>query len=129
MPSESLHQIFNTKIMMIKENEKPTFDTLPECVGLLMKEVSSIKLLLEQQNFSKVDNEKPLSVSEACAFLNLAQPTIYSLHSRNEIPAMRKNGRLYFFKQDLIDYLKSGKKAHDVSTSAIAHVKIKGGRR
>lgn len=114
---------------MVKENVNPTFDTLPEAVGLLMREVNSIKLLLEQQNFSKVDNEKPLTVSEACAFLNLAQPTIYSLHSRNEIPAMRKNGRLYFFKQDLVDYLKSGKKTHETPTSAVAHVKIKGGRR
>lgn len=111
---------------MVNLDSKPTFDTLPEAVGLLMKEVSSIKLLLEQQNGNKVDNEKPLTVSEACAFLNLAQPTIYSLHSRNEIPAMRKNGRLYFFKQDLVDYLKSGKKTQEAPTSAIAHVKIKG---
>jgi len=111
---------------MVTLDSKPTHDTLPEAVGLLMREISSIKLLLEQQNFGKVDNEKPLNVSEACAFLNLAQPTIYSLHSRNEIPAMRKNGRLYFFKQDLVDYLKSGKKTHETPTNAFAHVKIKG---
>ena len=42
----------------------------------------------------------------ACEFLGLTENAIKLKCNKNEIPYMKKNGRLYFSKADLIHYLK-----------------------
>jgi excisionase family DNA binding protein len=59
---------------------------------------------------SKV-NEEPeiLDVSEAAKFLGLAQGTIYNMAGQCKIPSYKEFGRRYFFKSELIEWIKSGK--------------------
>lgn len=58
----------------------------------------------------KHSHEKPLNVEEAAEFLDLSKSHIYKLSSRGEIPHYKPTGkRLYFLKEDLIDFLKAGK--------------------
>ncbi|MBK0403879.1 helix-turn-helix domain-containing protein [Adhaeribacter sp. BT258] len=57
------------------------------------------------------DTDEMLTVDQAAGFLSLGTATIYSMVSRKEIPYMKPNGkRLYFSKQELTDWLKSGRK-------------------
>lgn len=68
----------------------------------------------------KVDNltikpeGKPLeddltNVSGASKILNCKKGTIYNLVHKNVIPHHKKGGKLYFFKSELIEYIRTGK--------------------
>jgi len=57
-------------------------------------------------------NLRKLNVQETAEFLGISEPTVYSKTSRGELPACKAPGskRLFFFEDDLIAYLKSGRK-------------------
>jgi excisionase family DNA binding protein len=50
-----------------------------------------------------------LTVKEAAKLLNLAVPTIYGLVHRRQIPFHKKTKRLYFFKDQIIKWIQSGR--------------------
>lgn len=55
--------------------------------------------------------EQLLTIQEAGKLLHLTVPTIYSKHSKGELPGVCKQGkRLYFSKQSLIEWIKEGRK-------------------
>ncbi len=94
--------------------EKLTFDDLPEAINQLRKDVDVIMTLV-QQMANKEDvgaSDKPLNVKEAAEFLNLSVQTVYSKVSKQELPFSKSQGskRLYFFRKDLLDYLKDNRK-------------------
>lgn len=62
----------------------------------------------EQNNQSNSD--ELLTVQDTAKFLNLSVPTIYSLISKGELPVMKRSKRCYFSKQELIEYLKQGRR-------------------
>ncbi|RAU81976.1 helix-turn-helix domain-containing protein [Pontibacter arcticus] len=72
-----------------------------------------------------------LTVQEAAKFLHLAVPTVYSMVQRKEFAASKRGGRLYFFKSDLIAYLKGGRKKsnNEIQAEAARYIgkKRKGG--
>lgn len=90
--------------------EKPTFDQLPEAFcqfsNTLEENNRLLRQLLNQTN--EPISDKPLTAIEAAKFLDLALPTIYSKVSRNEMPSIKRGKRLYFFKDQLVEYLKNG---------------------
>ena len=64
-----------------------------------------------------VRNEQPehsdqlLTIDEASTLLHLSKATVYTKVSRNELPGVCKRGkRLYFDRQIIIDWIKSGRK-------------------
>jgi excisionase family DNA binding protein len=54
--------------------------------------------------------EQLLTIQEAAEFLSLTVPTMYSKVSKNELPVMKRSKRLYFSKNELLEYLKAGRK-------------------
>lgn len=56
------------------------------------------------------ETEEILTIKEAAALLSLSVPTIYGLVSRAEIPVNKQGKRLYFSKQELIAWIKAGRK-------------------
>jgi excisionase family DNA binding protein len=50
-----------------------------------------------------------MSVKQAADFLQLAPSTIYRLVNTSHIPYMKKTGRLYFDRNELINWLKEGR--------------------
>ncbi|AUC16838.1 hypothetical protein BTO06_17550 [Tenacibaculum sp. SZ-18] len=100
--------------------ESITFEMLPHAVAILLNEVSELKGLLsqEKENIPKHESsEQFFNVRQTANFLGLTSATIYSKVSRKELPFMKRNGRLYFSKQELLDYLKEGKVNHQDSVS------------
>ena len=59
-----------------------------------------------QQN----DDVEFLDVNEACKFLGIAKPTHYTKCSKQIIPHFKQGKKLYFHKEELIAWLKSGKR-------------------
>lgn len=87
-----------------------TFDQLPQAVGKLHDKLDSIEQLLKESQRQPQDTDELLSISEAAKFLNLSVPTIYSKVCRKEVPVNKQGKRLYFYRSELINWIKSGRK-------------------
>ena len=70
-----------------------------------------------------------LTIQEAAKVINLSVPTIYGLVSRSEIPVCKKSKRLYFSKQELMTWIKSGRKKTNDEIEAEANKQLGKGKR
>lgn len=96
-----------------------TFEQLPEAVTILTNQVNELKLLLlEKKKETPTDLvDEFLTIKEAASLLHLSVPTLYSKHSKGEIPNVSKRGkRLYFSKQSLINWVKEGNQKSKLET-------------
>jgi excisionase family DNA binding protein len=50
--------------------------------------------------------EKPLSTKEAADFLGVSRQTLYDLRKKDKLKAHALGGKVYYFRQDLLDALK-----------------------
>lgn len=91
---------------------KYTFEELPQAISTLHDKVDSIKdLLLDQQQKQQSPHSDLLTINGAAEFLSLSVPTLYTKVSRREIPVSKRGKRLYFSKDDLSVWIKSGRKS------------------
>ena len=58
----------------------------------------------------KTDQPEFLDVKQACKFLGIAKPTLYTKCSKQIIPHFKQGKKLYFHKDELITWLRSGKR-------------------
>ena len=90
-----------------------TFENLPEAVSRLRIDVSEIKrLLLEKSSENHPEADQLLTIQQAAELLSLSVPTLYGYVHRAEIPVSKRPGtkRLIFSKQELIEWVKVGRK-------------------
>lgn len=66
-----------------------------------------------------------LTVPEAAAFLDIEIPTVYSKCSRGELPHSKRGNRLYFNREELIEYIRAGRKPTNAEIEASAHHNLK----
>ena len=90
--------------------ETITFDQLPQAVTRLHEKLDHIEQLLRDANNHFPETDELLTIAQAAKFLNLSTPTIYGKVSRNEIPVNKQGKRLYFYKSELAEWIKSGRK-------------------
>jgi len=90
--------------------ETLTFDQLPQAVSKLHDKLEVIEQLLLHQHEQPAGQEELLNISQAAKFLNLSVPTIYSKVCRKEIPVNKRGKRLYFYRSELTEWVKSGRK-------------------
>lgn len=55
---------------------------------------------------SQTSGDTPLNVAQAADFLNVSKQTIYQ--NINQIPHRKRHGKLYFFRNELTEYLNKG---------------------
>lgn len=72
-----------------------------------------------------------LTIDLAADFLHLSKATIYSKCSRNELPYMKRGKRLYFLKDQLLEYVKAGhhETAEQMAENASQYLAKKKGQR
>ena len=88
-----------------------SFDTLQKAVAHLMREVAEIKSLLEKIQTPVVSTKRhPIGIDDACKILGKAKPTVYALVRERKIPCYKNGKKLYFFENELISWIESGKK-------------------
>lgn len=107
--------------------ENLTFDQLPQAVRQLYEKLNSIEnLLLNKSNQQEAD--QLLTIQQAGELIKLSVPTLYGYVSRNEIPFSKKGKRLYFSKQELMDWIKQGrqKTLAEIGAEANTYLKKKG---
>jgi len=82
---------------------------LNELEALIEKSVR--KGMAEQKPSANTGEEElPINIKEASGITGLAIPTLYTKISRRTIPAHRQAGRIYFFKSELLDWIRSGRR-------------------
>lgn len=84
--------------------------SIPEIRQLLRQELENYFESGIHPRVSQTESNHPLTVQQAADFLNLAVPTIYGLVSRREIPFSKKGKRLYFLKEELTEWVQTGRK-------------------
>lgn len=85
------------------------FEDLPNAVTQLQKGQNELKALLLQKAKPQQEIEAPINLSEVTKITGLTKPTLYGYVQRNEIPYNKKGNRLYFFKSEIIDWIKTGR--------------------
>lgn len=90
--------------------DRITFDKLPEAVAFLIQEVSQIRELVEKNKPQSVEKRRPIEIDEACSFVKKAKPTIYALVRKGLIPCYKNGKKLYFFEDELMQWISNGRK-------------------
>lgn len=87
------------------------FENLPIAVAEILKGQRELKALLLQnaESESKLRIEAPIQLDKVVPITGLTKPTLYGYVQRNEIPYHKKGNRLYFFKSEIIDWIKTGR--------------------
>ena len=85
------------------------FENLPNAVAELQKGQSEILALLSNKAEPQPEIETPIQLDEVVPITGLTKPTLYGYVQRNKIPYHKKGNRLYFFKSEIIDWIKTGK--------------------
>lgn len=106
------------------------FENLPVAVAEILKGQSELKALLLQKAEHQPEIETPIPLDKVVPLTGLTKPTLYGYVQRNEIPYHKKGNRLYFFKSEIIDWIRTGKaktlKELEADTDAYLSNKYKG---
>ncbi len=87
-----------------------SFDSVPENVCSILNKLDFLLQEVQAIKPKSQTNSQLLSVKETAALLDLKVSTVYSKICRNELPHIKKGGKVYFLKTDLMAYLESGRK-------------------
>lgn len=88
-----------------------SFENLPKAVAHLVSEVAEIKSLVEKKQVVDVPRKRiPIGIDEACQLIGKAKPTVYTLVRKRLLPCYKIGKKLYFFEDELLDWISKGKK-------------------
>lgn len=91
--------------------ETPKFEQMPLLVADLNEKADRILSLLNSGlQPTEKESEIPLKIKDVAGLTSLSVPTIYGYCQKNEIPHHKKGNRLYFFKSEIIDWIKTGRR-------------------
>lgn len=109
---------------------KLNFENLPSAVAELIQGQSELRALLLQKANLQPEIETPIQLDGVIPLTGFSKPTLYGYVQRNEIPYHKKGNRLYFFKSEIVDWIKQGrqKTTKEVSSEVDALLSNKGKR-
>ena len=88
-----------------------SFENLPKAVAHLVSELAEVKSLVEKGQVSIVPQKRiPIDIEEACRIIGKAKPTVYALVRKRIIPCYKNGKKLYFFEDELLEWISKGKK-------------------
>jgi excisionase family DNA binding protein len=97
-------------IIQDMENNVISFDSLPEAVGYLIKEISEIKEFISQQRKPTSGKSLPIGIDDACQVIGKAKSTVYTLVQKRLVPCYKVGKKLYFYEDELLEWIAKGKK-------------------
>ena len=88
-----------------------SFEDLPKAVAHLVSELAEIKSLVEKGQTPVVPQKRvPIGIEDACQIIGKAKPTVYALVRKRMIPCYKNGKKLYFFEDELLEWIAKGKK-------------------
>ena len=103
-----------------------SFENLPRAVAHLVSEIAEIKFLVEKKESPIIPHKRiPIDITEACQIIGKAKPTVYTLVRKRLIPCYKNGKKLYFFEDELLDWISQGKKKtlKEIESEASANFK------
>jgi excisionase family DNA binding protein len=85
------------------EQKELTIEQTPGYLLFLGGEIREIKKIVSE---TKKEVESPITIEQAARFTYKEVPTIYGLVHRRKIPFHKNGKRLYFFKSELVEWIK-----------------------
>ena len=82
---------------------------MPEALAYLIDEVAELKNYAKMQFIAEPEKRKPISIQQASKIIGKAIQTIYGLVSAKKIPYYKQGKQLYFYEDELLAYIESGK--------------------
>ncbi len=66
----------------------------------------------------------PVNIDRVSEMCNLAKPTLYGLVAARKIPFAKQGKKLYFFEDEIIDWIRQGKRKTltEIEAEAEAHI-------
>ncbi|MFS2629946.1 helix-turn-helix domain-containing protein [Bacteroides uniformis] len=96
------------------KQEELTFNDLPAVVGELCNRIASMENLLTEQlskqHEAKENTHVPMTVQEACAYLNMPLSTFYYKVKKDDIPVIKQGKHLYIYRDELDRWLESSRR-------------------
>jgi excisionase family DNA binding protein len=86
-----------------------TFDQIPIMMNKLHDKLEDLEKLILRISTTEENKNELLNVEQASKLLNLSVATIYSKVCRKEIPVNKKGKRIYFYRHELMKWIKSGR--------------------
>jgi hypothetical protein len=88
---------------------KLSFEQMPEALAYLIDEVAQLKKLSQMQVIAEPEKRRPIGVYQASKIIGKAVQTIYGLVCAKKIPFYKQGKQLYFFEDELLSYIESGR--------------------
>ncbi len=95
-----------SKSVLITLTEQDLEEIIIRSVNAALKLNNMSNELVKQSTIERT----PITIEKACEITGLAKPTIYYLAPKGLIPSHKRGKRLYFFEDELISWIKSGRK-------------------
>ena len=88
-----------------------TFEQLPKAVSELTNQVMELRDIVAALKPAVPDEKhRIVEIDEACKITRKAKPTIYTLARKGLIPAYKRGKKLYFYEDELLQWIESGRK-------------------
>ncbi len=88
-----------------------TFEQLPKAISELAEKLDRLeRLLLAHTTPTLPESDQFLTIKQVAEMICLTVPTIYGLVHNAEIPVCKRGKRLYFSKQEITEWIKTGRK-------------------
>jgi len=75
----------------------------------LHEKLDHLEKLIERISVTGENKDELLNIEEASKLLNLSISTIYSKVCKREIPVNKQGKRIYFYRRELMKWIKSGR--------------------
>lgn len=87
-----------------------SFENLPKAVAFLIQELAEIKVLVTKDKVVIIPKKLPIGIDEVSTLIGKAKPTIYTLVRERKIPCYKNGKKLYFFEEEILNWISKGKK-------------------
>ena len=86
-----------------------TFDQIPIMMNKIHDKLDYLEKLIARISTVEENKEELLNIQEVSKLLNLSVSTIYSKVCKREIPFNKQGKRIYFYRHELMKWIKSGR--------------------
>ena len=86
-----------------------TFDQIPVMMNKIHDKLDYLEKLILRISTVEENKEELLNIQEASKLLDLSVSTIYSKVCKREIPFNKQGKRIYFYRHELMKWIKSGR--------------------
>ena len=86
-----------------------TFDQIPVMMNKILDKLEYLEKLIVRISNLEENKEELLNIQETSKLLNLSVSTIYSKVCKREIPVNKQGKRIYFYRHELMKWIKSGR--------------------